>query len=128
MVFHVAQRTVAALIGIGQIIWVHPDIIRRRIIAEAYGLDVTETFQKCFTDTMHSVHYPPIARKNDRKAEIAIENEPRMLHNITAGQSGIALPIAFIQLSDGGKRNALTSQVARHLDKPMYIPCAEAVW
>ena len=69
-------------IRVRQVVGMNADIVGIRIDDEAYRLDIGATLQQSFADTVHTVHYATIARKNEREGQIAIENQACVPNNL----------------------------------------------
>jgi len=100
-----------------------------RIVKEAHCLNCIVSQQQRPADTVHSIHHPAIGRQNHRVRQIAVGNQARMIDNVAARQSTIAVPcpIRLIQFTNVGQGHAFDQERTGQLNKPADIPCAESL-
>ena len=105
------------------------DVVGFRIMVEAYGFDVGETFEQSLADSVHAVHDTAVAGENDRKGEVAVVDELGVFSNLTAGDGfcRIAGPVGLVEFADGGQSHSLQRQVGGEFDETVNVPGAETL-
>jgi hypothetical protein len=77
---------------------------------EADRLDLSAILEESLANAMHSIHDAAIVGKNDGEGKIAVEHQPRMIDDLTAGHSSaFIVPVRLVELTNRGQWNPLAN-------------------
>jgi hypothetical protein len=88
---------------VGEVVGMQTDVVGFRVLEEAHGFDVAETFEEGLADSVHAVHDTAVAGKDDGKGEVAVADEAGVLSDLAAGDRlcRIAGPEGLVEFPDG---------------------------
>ena len=118
-----------SIVVVGKIVGIDAEVVGFRVMEEAHGFDVAETFDEGLADSVHAVHDTAVAGKDDGKGEVAVADEAGVLSDLAAGDRfcRIARPEGLVEFADGGDRHTLSRQGGGELDETVDVPGAEAL-
>src|SRR5665811_1340102 len=99
-------------------------------MSEPHRLYVAIAIENRLADAMHSIHYPPIARKNHREPQVAIHHQASVVCDLATGQPLVLPtgPVRLIQFADSRERHAFAREIPRQRDQAVNIPHSKTVW